>query len=826
MPLSHFTSGSSLYPLPQGESSPFPFYPEGEEMNMIEELPDGSAVYGVAEEEEEIEKSKIKKNFYENLAEKIPEPELTKIAEDIIEGIEQDRESRQQWENNYIEALKYLGYKLEDFKNVPFTSACRAYDTTFSNAHLRFYSTARAELFPQDGPVNFEIRGERTEESEEKGNTIKDWMNYYLTCEDKDYYPDSERLLFYLGLVGCAFRKVYIDPITNRPLARFIDPQDFIVNNDCVSILSSDRLTHVEHLSRKEIRLRQINEYYREVDLPGVSEDDPDEGEDKTKEAVHRLEGIETSSYEKNHIFDVYESHVELELDEYDYFEKDSEKISLPLPYIVSICATTRKVLSIRRNWKEDDLFYKRIDYFVQYNYLPGFGIYGMGMAQLLGSNSIVLTSLLRQLVDKGTLCNFPGGLRVTGMRMEENNKAIAPGEFREIETGGLPIRDAISPMPYSEPSQVLNALRIDVREQMQMLSSTTESQIAESNADAPVGTTLALLEVSNKVQATVFRTLRHSLTEEVGLLYNLFKNNIGDDAYHFAIPGKNLTITNQDFDENIKIIPIADPHLTTSTQRILRAEALLRTAQSAPQLHDLRAIYKRVYEAMGISDIEHILPAPEEAIPLDPITENMNAMQGKPLKAALWQDHQAHNTVHMADLQNPNVPEDVKPLLMAHIKEHMAMDYLMKMQMMMQTQVPPEEMLKNPEVQNSIAIKAAQVIQQQMEQQQQQIQQQQPIDPGEVAMADIAQRRDEVLSNERVADQKAQTDERIADKKAETEVFKSQLNFEAEKIKLDSQKEMAQGNNDVKLELVHIKEEERLKERKWSNMFGLRNNR
>lgn len=733
-------------------------------------------------------------DFHENLAERMEESDLMRLAADLLESIAEDEASRKEWDEANDKGFKYLGFLLEEEKDVPFMKACRVFDPTLATALLRFYATARAELFPAQGPVNVQTIGEVNSALEDQGERIKTWMNYYLTEMDTEYYPDSERLLMYLGLVGCAFRKVYQDPVLNRSVARFINPQDFIVNNDCVSLLSSDRLTHVLHLSKKEIMLRQMSGFYRDTPLP--LDNEGNEEESQTTKTVQKMDGIKPPQDEKKKsLFTIYETHCDLALDTVETLERDGEEIHVPLPYIVSICKTTRKILSIRRNWEEDDPDHKRIAYFVQYNYLPGFGIYGLGLTRLLGSNAIVLTSLLRQLVDKGTLNNFPGGLRVKGLKLDKNDKAIGPSEFLEVETGGLPIRDAIMPMPYAEPSVVLKELRNELVQQTQNLASMAETQVSENKADAPVGTVLALLEVSNRVQSSVLRSLHMSLSYEFSLLYKLFGKYLPDVPYPFLVPGKELSIMRKDFNDRLKVVPVSDPTLTTSTQRLMRAQAELQLAQSAPQLYNMKNVHKRVCEAMHVENIDEILTPDMEALPLDPVTENMNILEGRPVKAAVWQDHPAHILVHTQFLQqNP----DKQAEIMEHVNVHRAYDYAVKMQLALGQPLPPLEEIVQPEIQNMIALQVAQVVQQQQQAQAEAVRQQ-TVDPNQVMMMDIEQRREAAsLKHEE------------AKLKSDTEIFKAQLNFEAEKNKQKTQKELAEEKNETEMEIQQMKLQEK----------------
>lgn len=751
--------------------------------NLFEEM-----TGDVDEEEDEFDGPHLGE-FNENLAETLNESILNNICAGLLDDIEQDVESRREWELSYTKGIKYLGFKLEDFKDVPFMTACRAFDTTLSTALLRFYSTARAELFPQKGPVSSEIVGVKTQQLEDQAERVSDWMNYYLTKVDRDYYPDSERLLMWVGVVGCVFRKVYQCPTLNRPVARMIDPQDFIVNNDCVSILSSTRLTHKEYLSKKEIILRQNSGFYRDIELPNIN-DDTEGDESETRKVIDNMEGINTNDYRNKSLVKIYEVHVDLNIEGSNPNQDKLDSDNIPKPYIVTICAPSRRILAIRRNWHEEDPDFNRIEYFTQYNYLPGLGLYGMGLVQLLGSNSVVLTSILRQLIDAGTLKNFPGGLKQKGLRVENNDKAIGPGEFLDIETGGQPIQSVIMTMPYNEPSSVLKELRNELIQQTQHLGSTAETQIAENQTNAPVGTTLALLESSTRIQSSIFRSLHKSLSSELTLIYNLFGRYLPDTPYPFMVPGRQISIMRQDFNEKIRIIPVSDPSLNTSTQKILRAEALLRIVNSAPQIHNVKNAYHRMYEAMNVENIDELLPPDLEAIPLDPIVENMNSLQGKPLKAAIWQDHVAHMTVH-----EPLAAES--PAMQAHIQEHRAMQYLLDMQQGMGMQMPPLDALQNPQIQNQIAMQAAEFVKSQQAQAQEN--QPQPLDPNMVLMADIQQK-------EKAAELKSEESKL----RASTEGFKAQLKFEAEKNKNETQRQIAEEKNETDLTLQSLKLAER----------------
>jgi hypothetical protein len=770
----------------------------GDEFLKLEDLPDGSTVYEM-QETMEMEELPPPPNFYENLAETLNESKLSAISYDILEGIDEDIQSRSEWEQTAKKAMKYLGFKLEEMRELPFMAACRAFDTTFSSAVLRFCAVAFSELFPIDGPFNVEPLGEKDEMKDNKAIEIKDTLNYYATEVDREYYPDSEQLLFYLCLFGSAFRKVYSDPLTKRPLARFIDPNDIIINNNCVSLLSSSRITHREKLTQREIKLRQLSGFYRNVELEGVTE--PEDEDKALKKVINQIDGVDLSSYENNTLYYVYEVHVDLDdVEEED--EKTENKDKFPKPYIVSICQKTKKVLGLWRNWKEGDPFFKRIEYFVQHDFIKGPGLYGLGFTHLAGSNSIVLTSVLRQLIDAGTLKNFPGGLIMKGLRVDDNDKAIGPSEFRPIETGGLPIQQVVMPMPYNEPSGGLIQLRNDLINQTQGLISTTEMQLPETQSNVPVGTTLARMEEANRVQTRILKSLRVSLGHELTLIYNLFKNSLSENNFSFKLPGKSLVLSREDFIEDIKIVSNSNPQLITSTQRIMQAQMELQMALSMPQLHDLRAAFYNLYKAYGMPEekINKILPPNPEPVSLDPVTENMNALKGIPIIASLYQDHPSHILSHEVMANDPGIPPNVKAELMIHIQVHKAMRIFLQKQMSGEIQVPnpetipPQQFLADMQIQNEVAMEDAQKLQEQMMMQQQN-QPQPPMDPNELIMADIAQKQEAAILKDKEAHLKA-----------ETEAFKSQQKFDTEKMKIEANMQMAEEKNQLELLVNQMK--------------------
>lgn len=798
--------------------------------------PDGEAIFSVGNNEQ-LPEQPTPEDFRENLAEKLDSGVLNALAARLIEEIEEDLASRSEWERTINTVLKYTGFKVEEFRQVPFVRACGAFDTTLATALIRCFATARAELFPAEGPCKSKIIGIPTQPVEEEGERVKLFMNHFLTDIDEDYYPDSELLLWYTIFFGSAFRKIYQDPILNQPLSRTIKPQDFVVDPNAESILSSNRLTHIMYVDRKEFKLRQRSGEYVEMALPSV--DDSDE-QSPIKTTIQNQDGVDKKSQENKSTLKVYEIHVNLlesddlklgqsldKDDELDGVEVDDEEPDLlnpfnvsppdeeeeeeeneiPKPFVVTICDTTRKIVSIKRNWQQNDPMFKRIECFIHYYYLKGFGMYSLGLAHLMGSSAIALTGILRQSIDAELLATFPGGLKTKSMKAENNEVAIGPGEFREIETGDLPISSAIMPLPYKGCSPNILALRESIIQQTSQLGATAESGIPENANNMPVGTTLAILEVANKVQSSFLRSLHHALGRELKILFRLFAEHLTDQPYPFKVPGKEMSIMRKDFSDNVNIVPVSDPNVLTSTHRLLKAQALLQLAQSNPQLHNLHEAYKRMYESMNVENIDKLLiPEPQE-MPVDGTTENIYAMTGKPLAVALWQDHDAHNIIHTKFAMEQQM---VNPMayasIMEHIQVHKASKALLELnsmnpqQFQQYLQAPVKQLLTIPEIQNMITMEDAKVtLEQQQQLQQMQDATPKPVDPNVVMMEDINQRREAShLKHEEAA------------QKVEVEAFKAQLKFKGDTEKIEAQRDMAVDKQEVDLEIAKMRSQPR----------------
>jgi hypothetical protein len=748
------------------------------DIRKVEDLEDGSTLYEIGEILEEAQEEAAE-NFYANLAIDFPEGGLKKLSSYLLEAIEEDLESRKDWIDSVEKCKNYLGFSIEDLNDIPFSQANRTFDTTLSTILFRWYSTTRAESLPAGGPAGYRINGVTNEQLENIGETRRDYLNYYLTVKDQPYYSDFERLILYLGLYGCCFKKVYYDKLQQRVLSRFILPENFIIDNDCTSILESTRLTHVLHLSKREILLNQQKGIYRDVELKYLKFSDTSYDDEEDDYVGNKEKNdIDLSVYTKRSLFPIYEIHTYLNLEDFTD-STDKEENAIPLPYIVTIDKISKEVLSITRNWKEEDPDQQRINYFIHYNLLPGFGIYGFGYAHLLGTNAITLTKLLRQIVDAGTFKNFPGGFRVKGFKQQQTDLVIGPGQFQEVDTGGMPLQQSIMPLPFSEPSSALRETRMEIINSCKELGSSTEMGMLNSKEDIPTGTLLALLEEKNRIQSAALRSFHYSLTQELQLIDKIFAETLENETFTFNNDQKE--ITSDDFVDDISIIPIADPSSNSILQRTMKAKAVLEIALQDPSVHNMREIYRMNYRALGLDDTEIdniLLPNQSEmpVLPLNPISENMNISKGLPVKAAIWQFHPGHIISHgLFAEENP----DLKPEIMAHIQEHKALEYQIKMQNLLGIELPPLEEEQDPQMQNAIAMALAEKLDSTAQTDEQEMPP--PIDPNALLMAEIEQKNAEIAAKERMADQKAKVD-----------ILKARLNVETEKAKIESNEDIA----------------------------------
>lgn len=633
-----------------------------------------------------------------NLAEHFDDRKLSGIADTLMEGVTKDKESRAEWESMLAKGIDLMGLKIEE-RTTPFDGACGVYDPLMAEAVVRWQSTAMSELFPASGPVKTQVIGVSNVALEDQASRVQAWMNLYLTQLAPEYIEEKDQMMMWLPLMGSTFTKPYQDPILKRPVARFKTPYQVIVPYGAVDLETCPRYACIEPMTRRQMKASMLNGVYRDLEL-----DEPqlDMQGNEIKEAADESQGVE-AGVDASEEYEVYEVYADLDLDEHEE--------GLPLPYIVSIERESRQVLAIRRNWREGDETYSRKRGLIHYRFMPGFGFYGIGYAHLLGNSAMAATMGERNLIDAATLKNFPGGVRVKGMRIEDNNFTIAPGEFKEIDTGGMPIQNAFMPLPYGGADPTLASMIGNVRDGARGLANTTEISVGEGRQDAPVGTTVALMEAANLVKSGTIKRCHRALGKELKAIADLFGEYLGDTPYPFPVRGGQAAIMKADFVSNVDVIPTSDPNVVSSTQRMVRAEGIVRMAQQFPQVHDMRAALANYYNEIGFDQerVNAILPPPQQpqqARPLDPLTENMNAMMGQPVVAGEYQDHDAHIAAHMPLAQQ-------NPGLQAHINEHLALKMRQQVQMIIGQPLPPPGQPLPPEIENQVAVAVAQAMQQ-----------------------------------------------------------------------------------------------------------------
>jgi hypothetical protein len=634
-----------------------------------------------------------------NLALYMDDMDLNTLGETLLSGVEEDRQSRGDWEATMSQGIKLMGLKIED-RTTPFNGACGVYDPLLAEAVVRWQAVACGELMPAGGPVKTQVIGVANESLDAQSSRVQQFMNLYLTELAPEFYEEFDQMLFWLPLVGSTFKKVYQDRLLGRPVSRFVLPDNFVAAYGTTDLATSPRFCHITPMTKRNFRLAQLAGVYRDIDLGDPQADDS--SQTPIQAEVDGVQGVEPGA-EGTQEYRIYEVYADLNL---VGFENEDD---IPLPYIVTIEEGTRKVLSIYRNYEENDPTYERQDHFVHYKFMPGVGFYGLGYAHLLGNSAKTATSIRRQLIDAGTLNNFPGGLRVKGMRIDDNNIGIGPTEFREIDTGGLPIQNAIMTMPYKEPSQVSLELLRETYEGARNLANTAEIAVGEGRQDAPVGTTVALMEAATRLQSATLKRAHKAFSRELKLIADLFGKYLPDEPYPFPVRGGMAAIMREDFSNNIDVIPVSDPNISSSAQRMMRAEALLRFATQQPDQHNIREAYRQMYVEMGIPDEKiNLILAPErqQPRPLDPLTENQNAIMGLPLVAGPYQDHDAHIASHAPIAQD-------NPPLQAHINEHLALKMRIQVEQMIGQPLPPPGAPLPPEVENQIAIMVAQAMQQ-----------------------------------------------------------------------------------------------------------------
>jgi hypothetical protein len=736
----------------------------------------------------------IDDEFNVNLADEMEEGELESLASELLGLVDADVNSRKDWADTYVKGLDVLGFKYEE-RTEPWQDACGVYSTVLAEAAIRFQAEAMSETFPAAGPVKTHIIGKLTKEKEEAASRVQADMNYELTERMVEYRPEHERALYSLGLAGSAFKKVYFDPNLGRQVSIYIPAEDVIVPYGASHIESAERVTHIMRKTKNEIKKLQANGFYRDVDLGEPVTFHTDIEERKAEEGGFTLS--------EDNRYALCEIHIDYVIEGID------DEDDLAKPYVITIDRSSSTVLAIRRNWNPDDELKLKRQHFVHYVYVPGFGFYGMGLIHIIGGYARAGTSIIRQLVDAGTLSNLPGGLKSRGLRVKGDDTPIAPGEFRDVDVPSGSIKDNIMTMPYKEPSQVLLALLNQITTEGRRLGAISDMNISDMSANAPVGTTLALLERTLKPMAAVQSRVHYAMKQE----FKLLKNIIADYApteYDYQ-PDKGEPRARQRDYELVEVIPVSDPNSSTMAQRVVQYQAVLQMAQQAPQIYDLPQLHRQMIDVLGIKNADKLVPTTEDQKPRDPVSENMAVLVGKPVKAFIYQDQDAHIATHQSFMQDPMIAQTIgqNPMaqqlmasLQAHIAEHLAFKYRKQIEERLGAPLPmpDEELPEEIEIQLARLVADAgkqltQIHQQEAAQQQAQQQQQDPLFQLQQAEVQIKQ------SDIQRKAQKDQADIALAQEKLELEKVKVAVEADKERTRVSSQQTQAEQR--AKMELM-----------------------
>ena len=673
----------------------------------------------------ELEKAEpTAEDFDANLADFMSDEDIDALAGDLVGEFEKDTSDRKEWIQTYVEGLKLLGLKYED-RTEPWSGACGVFHPMLTESVVRFQSEGITETFPASGPVKTQLIGRETPEKMESADRVQQDMNYQLTEVMQEYRPEHEKMLWSLPLAGSAFKKVYYDPSKGRQVAMFIPAEDIVVPYGASSLEVAERVTHVMRKTKNEVVKLQAAGFYSDVNLgdPSTELDDIE----KQKAEEQGLTATQDNRYR------ILEMHVDLDLPGFEDKDKKGEPTGIALPYVVTIEKGTGTILAIRRNWYEDDDLKTKRQHFVHYQYIPGFGFYGYGLIHLIGGYAKSATMLIRQLVDAGTLANLPGGLKSRGLRIKGDDTPIAPGEFRDVDVPSGSIRDNILPLPYKEPSQVLYALFQNIVQEGRQFASSGDMNVSDMSANAPVGTTLAILERMLKVMGAVQARMHYTMRQEFKLLKAIIADYTPDEYAYEPEEGSRLA-KRSDY-EAVDVIPVSNPNASTMAQKIVQYQSVLQLAQSAPGLYNLPLLHRQMIEVLGIKNADKLVPIEDDQVPTDPVQENQNILTGKPAKAFIEQNHQAHIAVHMSAMQDPKIQaivgqnpmaQQLQAAMMAHINEHVAFEYRKQLETEMGMVLPGEEANKNvsPELANEIAVRAAAASQRLLQSNQQQAQQ------------------------------------------------------------------------------------------------------
>jgi hypothetical protein len=737
-------------------------------------------------------------DFNENLAEVIEEKYLTSIATELIDLVETDINSRKDWVDAFVKGLDVLGMKYEE-RTEPWNGACGVYSTLLTEAAIRFQAEMITETFPAQGPVKTQIIGAIDKLKEEAAERVRDDMNYQLTEVMVEYRPEHERMLYSLGLSGAAFKKVYSDPAIGRQVAIFLPAEDIVMPYGASNIYSAERVTHVMRKTENEVRKLQVAGFYRDVELGDPVRVFTDVEKKKAEEQGYSLTDDDRYQF--------LEIHVDFDLPGFE------DEDGIALPYVITIERGTQTVLAIRRNWDESDKKRLKRQHFVQYTYIPGFGAYGLGLIHLIGGYARAGTSLIRQLVDAGSLSNLPGGLKARGLRIKGDDTPIAPGEFRDVDIPSGTVRDNIMPLPYKEPSQTLLALLNQITEEGRRLGAISDMNISDLSSNAPVGTTLALLERTLKTMSAVQARVHASMRIEFKLLKEIIRD-FTPKSYSYDPEGASRQVKQSDYDLT-DVIPVSDPNAATMAQRIMQYQAAIQLAQGAPQIYDLPQLHRQMLEVLGIKNAEKLVPVEDDQTPKDPVSENMAFIVGKPTKAFIYQDHDAHIATHMAMMQDPSVmqmigqspmAQQMQAAIMAHIAQHLSFSYRANVEKQLGAPLTPPNAELDEETEVQLSRLVAQASQQLSQINQQKAQQQAQAQQAQQAQQDprIQIQQAELQIQQQDLQRKQQKD--IAD----NQIAQKRLQLDAQRIQLDATKATKQAQTNTQAEIMRTSAQQR----------------
>ena len=756
--------------------------------------------------------SKEDEEFNANLAEDMDEGQLTELSGDLIGEFTTDIESRKDWLNTYVEGLELLGLKVED-RTEPWPGACNVYHPLMTEALVKFQAETMMETFPAAGPVKTQIIGKQTPEKVDAALRVKEDMNYQLTEKMSEYRPEHERMLWGLGLAGNAFKKVYFDPSLDRQVSMYVTAEDIVVPYGASNLETAERVTHVMRKTKNEIRKLQVAGFYRDVDLG-----DPSHIADEAEKKIAEKLGFNPTEDDR---YKILEMHVNLDLE-----NGDSED-GIALPYIVTIEKGTGTILAIRRNWNPDDDKKLKRNHFVHYGYIPGFGFYCFGLIHLIGAFAKSGTMILRQLVDAGTLSNLPGGMKSRGLRIKGDDTPIAPGEWRDVDVPSGAIRDNILPLPYKEPSQVLNQLMNQIIEEGRRFASAADMKVSDMSANSPVGTTLAILERTLKVMSAVQARIHYAMRQEFKLLAGIIRDYTPEE-YSYEPEIGNRRAKQSDYD-CCEVIPVSDPNAATMSQKVVQYQAVMQMAQANPQIYDLPELNRQMLEVLGVKNIGKLIPSVDDKKPKDPVSENMDIINGKPAKAFIYQDHQAHLAVHMAAMQDPKLmqmmsqnpqAQMIQAAALAHINEHIAFEYRKQIEEQLGVPLPkPDENLPE-DVEVELSRLTAAAAQKLLAKDQAEVQQQQAQQQAQDPVIQMQQQELQLKAQDlQIKQQKTEADIAIEQQRLELEKEKiaSHERLEGAKLGAQATKEKQKEESDKVLQGIKLGMEAEFKKKEFA---------